>query len=937
MHFNKLFYFIAVLLTLPVYGFGQRVPVAPSMLLGIGGLDAAVYSSNLKFDAQGNTYVTGYFIDRNDKTDFDPSAGVTTLGITNSNSGYIAKYSAAGVLVWVKSFKGQSNGLDIDRNGNVTVIGERNSSKVHPNVNRYVDAFILHLDNSGNVLWERSIESGSKNIPIDPNRIIIYQDLQTGYKVASDDAGNLIAVFTYGGSPDVDGMITANGTYDGLVVKYDPNGNVIWKFNLGATGLFNNSALEALVDKDDNIIIAGYTDGVVNYNPLGTPVNVTADNSMFLAKYSPAGILQWVKSINGSRPRYNIRLALDGQDNIYINGSFTDLIDFGVAPKLTPNGTQDIFIAKYSSGGNLLYHKSIGGPGAAMVNGGLTTGPDNSLYLTGNFSGKVDVDLSSSVVELNSGGMVGMFLTKYDDNGNYQWAFRVPGIYSGSVRNFNSAGAYLRLGVQDINVNSSNEIFATGGFQSTVNFNGTGCGVNSLTAKNTDDPSSGSTDMFIVRYTPTIEIPVTNNTVTVPVVTDICPDVDPGLMTGSIPVGDHYTYQWQQSLDNITFTDITGSVSKDFDPPVLYATIHYRRRLVTSECAAPNISNVVTLTLLKSATLNTITAPLVLGFCNAGDPDLISGSVPQGVGNVNYQWQQSTDGISFTNISSATTKEYDPPSLSVTTYYRRLIINIPCNTVLPSNTVAITINPVPVPTVSAEQTVCIGDGVTLVATGGIRYSWSPAVGLSATNVESPTAKPTITTNYTVTVFNNYCINVLHVKVIVVDRPTVNAGADKEIINGDKVQLVAQVSNVEGATYSWTPATYLDNHTIANPMASPTDHITYRLTVRSANGCFIVSDEVAINVREKLIIPNAFTPNGDGINDILTIPGLDSYRQSTLTIFNRNGQPIFKSLAYPKSWDGSHNGKPLPIGTYYYIIELNNYDHKRLSGYIFLIK
>ncbi|RZK77854.1 MAG: gliding motility-associated C-terminal domain-containing protein [Pedobacter sp.] len=437
-----------------------------------------------------------------------------------------------------------------------------------------------------------------------------------------------------------------------------------------------------------------------------------------------------------------------------------------------------------------------------------------------------------------------------------------------------------------------------------------------MTAQQGANLYGGFTDMFIVRYTPTMEIPVTNNNATAPVLADLCPGVDPGVIIGSIPVGDNYTYQWQQSLDNKTFADITGMVSKDFDPPVISATTYYRRRLITSECAVLNVSNVITLTLLEPASLNTITAPAVNSFCNAGNAALIRGSVPRAVGNIDYQWQQSTDNISFTNISGAIEKEYDPPSAGVTTYYRRLITNSPCNVGTPSNTVIITVISTPMPTVSAEQTVCIGDGVTLIATGGIRYSWSPATGLSATDIASPTAKPSITTNYTV---------------------TVNVGADMEILKGDKVQLNAQVSDVEGATYSWTPTTYLDNPTVANPMASPAEHITYRLTIKSANGCFEVSDDLAINVREKLIMPNSFTPNGDGINDVLVIPGLDSYKQSTFTIFDRNAQPVFKSLAYPKPWDGTHNGTPLPVGTYYYKIELNNYDHKRLSGYIFLIK
>ncbi|MES2827007.1 MAG: gliding motility-associated C-terminal domain-containing protein [Bacteroidota bacterium] len=939
MRHQILFYVVSLLLTIPVCGFGQvvpKIPVAPAMLFQVGGQNADIASSNIKSDAQGNTYLTGKIADRTKTIDSYPSPGPFEFYY----GGFIAKYSAAGALDWVKPFMGEGNDLDIDINGNITVIGRKPSPNVSPdNVNRYDDAFILHFDNNGNLLWEKVIKSGTKVIPIDPDRLRIYFDLQTGYDVASDDAGNLVAVYRIGGSPDVDGIITAKGTYDGLVVKYDTNGNILWKFNLGSTGTTNNVALQALVDKDNNIIVAGHTDGTVDYNPLGTPVNVNADNTIFIAKYSPAGILIWIKTINANATNNNIKLALDGQDNIYINGSSSNTLDFGIGPEQS-KGLQDMFFAKYSSQGNLLYHKSMYGPDATLLNAGLAIGSDNSLYLTGNFIGKVDFDPSAAVAELNTGGGTGLFLAKYDDNGNYQWAFRISPIMGGNIGGglrLNNGFEYYDRGVQDITVNSSDEIYLTGAFQNTVNFNGTGCGINSMTAISLDPINRGLTDMFVVRYAPTIEIPITNNTATAPVATVICPDVDPGIIIGSIPVGDNYTYQWQQSLDNRIFTDITGAVSKDFDPPVPSATTYYRRRLVTSECAVLNVSNVATITLLKAAIPNSITAPAELSFCNAGDVGFMLGSIPEVDGIVNYQWQLSTDNINFTNITGATRKDYDPPPITVTTSYRRVLTYNPCSIATPSDTVTAIIVYVPIPTVSAEETVCIGNSVTLTATGGIRYAWSPALGLSATDIASPMAKPTATTNYTVTVFNGNCITALQVKVIVVAKPTVNAGADKEIMNGSKVQLDAQITDSEGATYSWTPATYLDNPAIANPVASPTQQITYRLTVKSANGCFSESDEVTINVRETLIIPNAFTPNGDGINDFLIIPGLDSYKQSKLTIFNRNGQPVFKGLAHLKPWDGTHNGKPLPVGTYYYVIELNNFEHKRLSGYISLMK
>ncbi|TSJ40550.1 T9SS type B sorting domain-containing protein [Mucilaginibacter corticis] len=930
MRLNRLFYFLALLLVLPVYVFGQKVPVAPTMLLDIAGQEYLI--SYYKFDAQGNIYVAG-----------------------GQEYPYVAKFSANGALVWLKTFVDRTEwdvqGLDIDRNGNLTVIGRKVPVRQdsHYSSNFYLDAFVLHLDNNGNDLWEKSVESGSKNIPIDLSHANKYNDIQTGYNVTSDNAGNLIAVFSFAGSPDVDGNITAKGTLDGLVVKYDANGKVIWKFNLGATGGppggYDNFAVAAAVDKQNNIIVAGYTNGMVNYNPLGTPVNITGNSSMFLAKYSPAGILQWIKTIDGNMLDANITLALDGQDNIYLNGAFKNPMDFGVAPTLIPTSynTQDIFIAKYSPTGNLLYHKSMGGTASTVINRGITTGPDNSLYLTGDFNGKVDLDPSSSVAELNSKGTVSMFLAKYDDNGNYQWAFGVPGFGSdarldivddGGTLDFRDyAGGLFASGPRYINVNSSNEIFVAGAFKSTVNFDGTGCGVSNLTARGVN----GNNDMFVVRYTPTTEKPVTNNTVTTPVVTGICPGDDPALISGSTPIsnGNSYTYQWQQSTDSLIFTDIAGAVSKDFTPKAITAKTYYRRRLVVSACAAPNVSNVVKLTLLTPAYANTITAPAVTSFCNTGDADLIRGSVPKAVGDVTYQWQQSTDNISFTDISGAIAKEYDPPPLSVTTYYRRLINNSPCSIGVPGNTVTITINQLSA-TVSAEQTICMGSSVALNAAGGIRYSWSPAAGLSSADVASPVANPNVTTTYSVNIYNGDCSTTLQAKVNVVGRPTVDAGPDQEILSGDKVQLNAQVNNAEGATYSWTPTTYLDDPNIANPIASPLTNITYRLTVTSAQGCFIASDEVAIKVRAKLIVPNTFTPNGDGVNDLLIIDGLDVFKQSLLTIFNRNGQEVFKSQAYPKPWDGARKGKPVPMGTYYYVIDLKD-GSKPLSGWVTIVR
>jgi len=124
------------------------------------------------------------------------------------------------------------------------------------------------------------------------------------------------------------------------------------------------------------------------------------------------------------------------------------------------------------------------------------------------------------------------------------------------------------------------------------------------------------------------------------------------------------------------------------------------------------------------------------------------------------------------------------------------------------------------------------------------------------------------------------------------------------------------------TYLWTPATYLSSDTAANPICSPVNDILYSLLVTSQAGC-IATDDVQIKMVEEPLAPNAFSPNGDGINDFWVIKYLEYYPDATVQIFNRYGQPVYLSNGYAQPWDGKIKGADLPVGTYYYIINPRN--------------
>lgn len=193
-------------------------------------------------------------------------------------------------------------------------------------------------------------------------------------------------------------------------------------------------------------------------------------------------------------------------------------------------------------------------------------------------------------------------------------------------------------------------------------------------------------------------IPATaNNAVTAPALTSFCSTGDPAIITGSTPSGGNgtFNYQWQSSPNNINFTDIAGATAKNIDPPGISSTTYYRRTVTSGACTVPLISNTVTINIIPAIANNTITAPAIAGFCSAGDPTTITGSVPSGGnGTYNYQWQRSADNVNFTDIGGAASQSFDPPTINGTTYYRRTVTSGICSVPLKSNVVTITVTPV---------------------------------------------------------------------------------------------------------------------------------------------------------------------------------------------------------------------------------------------------
>jgi gliding motility-associated-like protein len=208
-------------------------------------------------------------------------------------------------------------------------------------------------------------------------------------------------------------------------------------------------------------------------------------------------------------------------------------------------------------------------------------------------------------------------------------------------------------------------------------------------------------------------------------------------------------------------------------------------------------------------------------------------------------------------------------------------------------------------------------------------------GISRSGLFSPaTARPGIDTIQYVFTADNSCVNSIKQAVQVYPLPIVNAGPDSYLLEGSFLTLPATASG-NNLSYVWSPAIALSNPALLQPNASPVDDITYTLTATSGEGCK-ASDGISIKVLKTLHIPNAFSPNGDGIHDRWEIKYLNTYPGATVEVYNRYGQLVYRSAGYSQSWDGTFNGNALPVGTYYYIINPKN-GRSQMSGYVDIIR
>jgi gliding motility-associated-like protein len=218
----------------------------------------------------------------------------------------------------------------------------------------------------------------------------------------------------------------------------------------------------------------------------------------------------------------------------------------------------------------------------------------------------------------------------------------------------------------------------------------------------------------------------------------------------------------------------------------------------------------------------------------------------------------------------------------------------------------------------ADTTLCNGASfVPNIISNASTFTWNPTIGVSNSSIANPTLTPTASTTYTVTGTLGTCSINKSFHVNVAQNLSVSAGNDATILAGQSIQL--QGTGISGS-YLWTPATGLSATNILNPIATPLTTTTYTLRITTPQGCTNTDDVTVIIVPYCVKPYEAFTPNGDGINDRWLITNGNCLLSAKVMVYNRYGSLVYQNANYQNNWDGTYKGKAIPDGTYYYKIE-----------------
>ena len=911
---------------------------------------------------------------------------------------WVAKLDGAGALQWARTLGGssfdQAAVIHQAPDGGYVVAGESASTDGDVTTTGHggTDYWVVKLDATGNIQWERSV-GGEKNEYL--------YDLQF-----TPDGGYLLA----GETESTGGQVSGNhGGRDFWIVKLNSAGNLVWQKCVG--GSKDDEAYGAAVQPDGSIFVAGYT-----LSNDGDASGQHGGFDMLVAKLDNSGNLLWTKALGGTMadiawgvvPTADGGCAVGGQTGSF-DGDATGGGNHGLSPGLT-----DFWIVKLDAGGALQWQKCYGGSLNEFAYSIANT-PDGG-FLLGGSTNSTDGQVTCPK------GYYDAWVIKTSSTGVLQWQKTLGGLELDEAHSVNptaDGGAIVAV------YTGSKEL---PGYH--------------------PDVTSSIGDFYIVKLIPNT-IPVGVPTITVnPPPLNICSGAKVTLQTTGVNLSSNVAYQWLlngfpvgnnaptytasnfKNGDNVyctaTSTNSTGcdvvssanitsntvflnvsplvqpAVHISADAPVLCAggTLNFTA-VVTNGAGAPvyqwvvnggpaplatnsptyssstlasgdvvscsysdntacfspgpSVSNTLPVQVTADVTPAVSVAASSTSVC-MGSPATFTATPMNGGAAPAYQWlvngalaAGSGNGPSYTSSALA------PGDVVSCVLSSNAACAVPAK--VASTGVAITVNPVTASSVAVSYLpadVCSGKPVVFSAvptSGGLTpvYQWQVNGALAAGSGNGPSyTSSTLAPGDVVSCQLSDpvgCIlpSAATVTPTVNPSPTVAMGQPVSLAKGQGVILNLSPTG-DISHYAWSPVAGLSDPTIPDPVATPLATTTYTLTVTTAEGCE-ASGNVTVYVFSKVAIPGAFTPNGDGRNDIFYIlGGPQGSRVKDFAVYNRWGQRVFHVADVAPDdpafgWNGRVGGNDAPTGAYIYeiLIVLADGTHQVYKGTVMLVR
>lgn len=359
--------------------------------------------------------------------------------------------------------------------------------------------------------------------------------------------------------------------------------------------------------------------------------------------------------------------------------------------------------------------------------------------------------------------------------------------------------------------------------------------------------------------------------------------------------------------NSFSWTPSTGLSSSNIKSPVAKPSITTKYIVTTTTAEGCTNKDSVIISVLETPQIN---ATGDTAICGSSSVQLNANAS----GAISYSWSPST-GLSNPNISNPLANP------DATTKY--LVTATSANGCKNTDSVLVKIFPAPqFSVVPPGALLCEGKSVTLTASGGNNYTWYGDTTLTATNGAVTSATPAVSTIYSVIIEEEKCqiTDTLFVDVTVLSAPIAAAEKSNDITCN---VLETQLTATGGLRFSWTPASTLNNSAIANPIANPTETTLYTVKVTSETGCTDI-DTITVyasggDASKTFFVPNAFSPNGDGLNDCFGLQKWGNVVIKEFAIYNKWGNKVFYTNDINQCWNGVYEKIAQPSGVYVYYI------------------